>query len=78
MLRGLQAAAAGLPGRPPGPTRGAADPPVQVSGGEPDEGGSDLTETALLPSVLPAPRETGTPLADGPGGRQGRDVVAVS
>ena len=43
---------------------------MQVTGGEPDRAASDLTETALLLSVLPAPRETGTPLADGPGGRQ--------
>jgi hypothetical protein len=43
---------------------------VQVTGGEPDGAASDLTETALLLSVSPAPRETGTPLADGPGGRQ--------
>ena len=33
---------------------------------------SDLTGTALPLNVSPAPRETGTPLADGPGGRQGR------
>ena len=37
--------------------------PVQVSGGEPDRAGADLTETALLPNVSPAPREIGTPLA---------------
>jgi hypothetical protein len=45
---------------------------VQVTRGEPDGAGPDLTGTALLLSVLPAPRETGTPLADGPGdGRAG-------
>ena len=46
--------------------------PSQVSRGEADGAGSDLTETTLPLSVPPAPRETGTPLADGPGGQQGR------
>ena len=45
---------------------------MQVTRGEPDGAGPDLTGTALPPSVSHAPRETGTPLADGPGGRQGR------
>ena len=62
----------GPPGAVPARVQAGLDMPLsQVSGGEPDGAGSDLTGTALPLSVSPAPRETGTPLADGPGGRQG-------
>src|SRR5450631_471053 len=38
-------------------------------------GGADLTETALLPSVSPAPREAGRQAADRPWGQQTRSLA---
>ena len=66
-----------------GPAEALLDPPQtvlrgggillsQVSRGQAVGAPSDLTRTALPLSVSHAPRGTGTPLADGPGGRQGR------
>ena len=77
-LHGVQGRPESVSGCPAGGRAVREILPVQVAGGEPDGAGSDLTETALLLSVLTAPRETGTPLADGPGGQQGRNVVVIS